>query len=377
MTSQSEYIAGPGKSSKTPPAPENHSVLSEPGSLFPFPGQPSAADTFYPTHRDSFCRIRIAPPCNRTITCRVRPQDTGQEIIRFLTGRFPFRSEQVWSERLRSGWITQGDRRLKPGDTLADEPALSIFQPGFTEPAVPDEIQILDKHPEFLLVYKPAPLPMHPGGRYYRNTLLSILQEEAGENPGFASQSNGFATGQNPARESGLHILHRLDAVTTGLVLFGRNPDFSGRVRQAFETGRVSKHYFAIVSGVPDEQAVTIDRPIRRKNGYLFECAPGGKPALTEFRVLRTNGSSALVACRPATGRTHQIRLHLREWGHPIIDDPVYGNRTVQPGTRRPAGKTNGFPMQNSAISLVHHAMEIPSLNLSFHLSGYREALQP
>ena len=276
--------------------------------------------------------------------CRVGEEEAGLEVVSFLMRRFPFRSAEEWEERLGAGRVTQGGSTLRPGDRLLPEPPLQFANPEQHEPSVPDEVAILESTPDYLLVYKPAPMPVHPGGRYNRNTLVFILRESGQAEPG------------------PLQVIHRLDSVTSGLILFGCNPSFTTEIQRAFEHGHVEKTYLALVYGCPGETQATIDIPIRRKHGYVFECHGEGKPSQTEFRVLRKLDGYSLVRCRPRTGRTHQIRLHLREWGHPVIDDPVYGSGT--------SGKPDAA-VQNRGISLLHFQLHLPAAGLDFRLSDH------
>lgn len=325
-------------------------------------------------------RVRIISPYARHLDCRIRRHEQGIEIGEFLVTRFPFRSHEEWVSRLSSGWITQGDRSLAPGDSIRPGKPLTLYHPNHLEPAVPDEVVIIQKSPDFLLVYKPAPMPVHPGGRYNKNSLTSILQEQIlpgdiqGESP------MPFRNGQYTlSRKSGIHVLHRLDSVTSGLILFGLNHPFSRSVQLAFSQGQVEKFYLAVVSGLPKEDEMTISLPISRKKGYVFACTLNGKASLTEFRVLQRFADSALVLCVPRTGRTHQIRLHLKAWGHPVIDDPVYGHQAPPDAG---ADNSNGLtgneshditPMQNDSISLIHFEMRFPGLGLTFRLPDLSE----
>ncbi len=292
-------------------------------------------------------KVRVLQPYSRFLTCRVGKQEVDFEITDFLMRRFPFRTLTAWEERLCAGLVTQGGRTLKPGDRLLPEPPLKFSNPAQLEPSVPDETAILEKTGDFLLVYKPAPLPIHPGGRYNRNTLITILRER------------GLADTQP------LLVLHRLDSVTSGLVLLGHNPAFSRTVQGVLARGEAEKTYLALVRGVPAEERMTVDRPIRRKHGYVFECHNSGKDSHTDLEVLRRFDGCALVRCRPRTGRTHQIRLHLREWGHPVIDDPVYG------GMHGPPPRNAEAVVQNRAISLLHTRLTLAQEGLDFRLSDH------
>lgn len=124
--------------------------------------------------------------------------------------------------------------------------------------------------------------------------------------------------------------VHRLDRDTSGCLLLARNPKAHARFQQAFEQGRVTKRYLAILDGIPAGESGEIDLPLAKvstaETGWRMVGDAKGKPARTNWRVLRTVGDRALVALFPETGRTHQIRVHMAEGlGCPVAGDPVYG----------------------------------------------------
>jgi len=175
------------------------------------------------------------------------------------------------------------------------------------EPDVNADIHILHEDEAILVLNKPAPLPMHPGGRFSRNTLQSILATV------YAPQS------PRPA--------HRLDANTTGLVVVARTRHFARLLQPQFERGEVEKTYLARVQGVPPAEVFTCDLPISAEPGELGARtidATNGLPARTEFRVVARTADGATLEARPLTGRTNQIRLHLWHLGLPICGDPAY-----------------------------------------------------
>ena len=180
--------------------------------------------------------------------------------------------------------------------------------PNVTEPDVNPRVEILHEDEALIVLNKPAPLPMHSGGRFYRNTLQYILS--AAYHP------------QKP------RPAHRLDANTTGLVLVTRTRYFAGRLQPQFTHGQVEKIYLARVQGHPAADEFFCDAPIAAESVELgardvdFEA---GLAARTEFRVRRRNADgTALLEARPLTGRTNQIRVHLWHLGFPICGDAVY-----------------------------------------------------
>ncbi|MBD3617015.1 MAG: RNA pseudouridine synthase [Gracilimonas sp.] len=296
-------------------------------------------------------KVRIVEPYSLTYRFKVKSAFEGNTLLNLMHTRFPFHGPKVWESKIQAGHVGVNGKEVPPGYELKLQDEIYHHNPKVIEPAVPDEVQVLKQTNDYLIVYKPAPLPMHPGGRFNKNSLTKILEEK------------GFVD---------LRIVHRLDSVTSGLVLFARNKSFAQKAMICFSEGKVEKTYYALVSGIPSEDSVTIDSPIRRKNGFVFESKLGlnhAKEAITHFEVVSRRENSALIKCLPKTGRTHQIRLHLEQWGYPIIDDPIYGHR----------GDKSSKKAQKVGISLLNAGLEIEELGVKWelefsptHVSGFR-----
>ena len=180
--------------------------------------------------------------------------------------------------------------------------------PNLTEPDVNGRVEILHEDEALIVVNKPAPLPMHSNGRFYRNTLQHIL--------------NVAYHPQKP------HPAHRLDANTTGVVLITRTRHFAGKLQPQFERGQVEKFYLVRVQGRPTAEKFSCAAPIANEAGKLGSRAvdlENGLAARTEFSVLKKfPDGTTLLAARPLTGRTNQIRIHCAHLGFPVTGEPVY-----------------------------------------------------
>jgi 23S rRNA-/tRNA-specific pseudouridylate synthase len=152
-------------------------------------------------------------------------------------------------------------------------------------------------------------------------------------------------------------------------MLFAKNKAFAKAAMNEFTAGRVKKRYLARVHGVPKQKTIRIDAPVRRKKGFVFEAGEHlreSRPAVTDVTIRNIlSDNTTVVECNPVTGRTHQIRLHLKHWGYPIVDDPIYG----------PMGDDSGSTLQSGAISLLSAALEVPELGISFSLQEYKSFL--
>jgi RluA family pseudouridine synthase len=233
----------------------------------------------------------------------------GMTLLDTLVTILPVVSREEWLTRFANQRLLDKDRQVATADQIvrAGERFTQLLAAN-VEPDVNADIRVLHEDQAMLVVEKPAPLPMHPGGRYNRNTLQYILDEV-----------------YHPFK---LRACHRLDANTSGLVVVARSRHFAGQVQPQFSRGEVEKLYLARVQGHPTEDSFVCEAPISREAGALGGREvdeAGGDEARTEFRVLsRDADGTALLEARPITGRTNQIRIHLWQLGFPILGDPTY-----------------------------------------------------
>ena len=123
-------------------------------------------------------------------------------------------------------------------------------------------------------------------------------------------------------------LVHRLDRDTSGVVILAKSPEVQEFLKKQFQDRTTHKTYYAVVSGRPKLDEAKIDLPIARdlKRPTTFRVDPNGKESETYYKVLKSNGKYSLVELKPTTGRTHQLRVHMKYLGHPILGDPLYGD---------------------------------------------------
>lgn len=232
----------------------------------------------------------------------------GQPLLTALGGIFSHLPSEHWQERFARQLFLNRDRQpVKAEHRVRSGERYFNRIPAASEPDVNAAIRILHEDEAIVVLNKPAPLPLHPSGRFNRNTLQFILNQV-----------------YHPQK---LRPVHRLDANTTGVVVFARTRYFAGQLQTQFAAGEVEKLYLVRIQGRPQENLFACDAAIDNDTTELGgrKINERGLPARTEFRVLRQfPDGTALVEARPITGRTNQIRVHLWHLGWPVCGEQAY-----------------------------------------------------
>ena len=265
--------------------------------------------------------------------CTVPDDLAGLRLDHALARMFPEHSRNRLQAWLRDGYIRVDSMAAKPKQRIRGGEQVRL-----SRQPLPDELahraesidlQILYEDVSVIVVDKPAGLVVHPGSGNWNGTMLNALLHRAPELAGVARAG----------------IVHRLDKQTSGLLVVARTLEAQTDLVRQLQARSVRRDYLALVFGTfGGMRAGTVEEPIGRDTRVRTRMAVSGrgKPAITHYRVRRQFQDVTLLECGLATGRTHQIRVHMQSIGHPLVGDPVYrssrkrlGNPAVDSFTRQ------------------------------------------
>lgn len=259
-------------------------------------------------------------------------EDVNLRLDAFLGKHLKWRSRTSIQALVRDGFVLvdastpshpegtgDPDVETRPGRRLRHGSRVVVMIPPELRLPAPEgtsaELEVLFEDEHALAVDKPPGLPVHPSGRHVNDTLIQRVHMRC--------KDTHLEQGKAP------RLCHRLDRETSGIVLVAKEPRHHPTLAQQFEDRRVEKEYLAIVRGVPEADAGTIDAPIgpARASSIRLKMtvAADGLSCRTDWGVVRRHGDVSLLLCRLHTGRQHQIRVHLASIGLPIVGDKLYG----------------------------------------------------
>ncbi|MBM3209942.1 RluA family pseudouridine synthase [Candidatus Saccharibacteria bacterium] len=237
---------------------------------------------------------------------------TSKRLDSYLAEVYPERSRSAWQKHVRAGHVKLNGEiclSVKAEVSLNDQVSMEIPSAEIHSDKV---LPILYIDDDIIVVNKPSGVLTHAkGGIVNEFTVADFFSRYTKGN--FASNKAG--------------IVHRLDRDTSGVIIGARTPEVYSMLQQQFANRSVKKEYVAVVQGHPSRQSAIIDIPIGRnpKAPSTFKPDTNGKAAQTSYKVTQTSDTRSLVTLQPKTGRTHQLRVHLKHIGTPIVGDRVYG----------------------------------------------------
>jgi 23S rRNA pseudouridine1911/1915/1917 synthase len=263
-----------------------------------------------------------APPTG-SFTTVAEPEARGQRLDRFLADAIGTLSRSRVKALIEQGLARRDGRVLSEPAEPVRPGAIYVLNLPPATPATPQPqaipFPILYEDADLIVLDKPAGLVVHPAPGNQDGTLVNALLAHCGD------QLTGIGGERRPG------IVHRLDKDTSGIMVAAKTQQANTALTAAFAARDLDRAYLALVWGLPNPLAGDIEGAIgrdRRDRKRMAIVARNGKPALTHYRTLRAwQTAVSLLECRLATGRTHQIRVHLAGHGHPVVGDPLYLRR--------------------------------------------------
>ncbi|MCQ2066054.1 MAG: RluA family pseudouridine synthase [Bacteroidaceae bacterium] len=259
--------------------------------------------------------------------------DRGQSLLRvdkFLFEHLEHASRNRIQKAAEAGMVMVGGKpvksnyRVKPLDVVT----VMMDRPRYSTEITPEDIplDIVYEDDCLLVVNKPAGLVVHPGCGNYSGTLVNALAWHLRDNPDYDPNSPQVG------------LVHRIDKDTSGLLVVAKTPFAKTFLGKQFFDKTTRRTYQALVWGQPDPSEGTVESQIIRNPKDRLQMAVSfdpseGKHAVTHYRTLERFGYTTLVECRLETGRTHQIRVHMKHIGHPLFSDERYGGNIILKGT--------------------------------------------
>jgi len=262
------------------------------------------------------------------ITLVVPKEAAGTRLDRFLANELQQFSRARIQQLIRSGAITLEDKTVRPRDPVRAGNRVRLTEPPLEQTEhLPEAIplDVLFEDEDLIVINKPAGLVVHPGAGHREHTLVNALLSHCRDLSGIGGQ-------ERPG------IVHRLDKETSGCVVVAKNDAAHQKLSMQFASRTVEKIYLALAKGKFRNRAGVIEAGVARhpvKRQRMTASSARGRSAKTEYRILGEKENVSLVECFLRSGRTHQIRVHLKHIGHPVLGDRVYAPKLAK-----------GFPRQ-------------------------------
>ena len=249
------------------------------------------------------------PEMSRVINGDVELKDAPEEIPKrrvdqMMVEIYKSYNRSTLQKFIKAGFVkVDGEVVLKPNQKFPDGVKIEL--------KVPDDLKYADVKPEIL----------------YEDENVIVVNKPAG----LLSEAKGVYCPERTLADFGL-ICHRLDRDTSGVMILAKSEAVQKFLKRQFQDRKVHKTYYAVVEGELKHPEAKIELPLIRdlKRPTTFRVDPNGKPAETFYKVVKSDGEHSLVELKPVTGRTHQLRVHMKFLGHPILGDRVYDGEKAE-----------------------------------------------
>ncbi|XP_050528832.1 pseudouridylate synthase RPUSD2-like [Daktulosphaira vitifoliae] len=271
--------------------------------------------------------LRKVYPYYFTFTTFTKGRWVNQNILDVFAREFRAHPAEEYERCIKSGSLTVNYQKVDTTYKLKHNDLLANVVHRHEVPVTNEPITIVHMDEDIVVVNKPASIPVHPCGRYRHNTVVFVLAKEH--------------------NLKNLRTIHRLDRLTSGLLMFGRTPRYARIMESQIRNRQVNKQYVCRVEGKFPEQTVECNQPIEVVSYKIGVCkvSKKGKSCSTTFQLVGYNEETnmSVVLCFPHSGRMHQIRVHLQYLGFPVKNDPLYNHVVFGPEKGRGGiiGKTD------------------------------------
>lgn len=284
----------------------------------------------------------------------VQLSEVGERVDAVLRDHYPWKSREHFQRMIDAGDVHVNDGQPKAATRLKNGDVVRVKIPVPTDaPAKEsgDHLRILYEDDALVAIDKPTGVVAHPTGRIRHGTLINFLHAR------YRRPGEGDA-------DVVPRLAHRIDRDTSGVVLVVKDRRLDALVTNAFYRREVKKTYFALIEGAPASDAGLIDRPIGpakdAQTKLEMDVLDDGRPSRTSWRVRERLGAHAWMELHPHTGRTHQLRVHLRHLGHPIVCDHLYGDlRPLRRSTIDPGVCVGDDAVVLARLALHAHRLEL------------------